>query len=76
MNKQIIISELGSDHTTPVEFLQIEYGQVYGLYTFEGDVFVIKNGTDIPFDSLSKEDKILTVGMFKRGEYKLSESLQ
>lgn len=56
--KEKIIELLGKNHKDPIDF-QTSYDQVYGLYTFKGDVYVLKQGMDLDFeeDLTEKEQK-------------------
>lgn len=55
--KEEIISILGDDHTTPAVFNTTTL-ETSAIYTYENDVFCLKNGWDFPFDDLSPKAQI------------------
>ncbi len=72
--KEEIIKILGKDHLTPIEFTAV-FG-FYGLYTYQGGVYVFKDGEDIDFEDLmgKEQEKILDTVLSKN--WKLNKSLQ
>lgn len=57
-----IISVLGKNHTKAIELLGVNRNKdVYGLYTFQGDVYCFKECTDIcMFDRKRTENRCQT----------------
>lgn len=75
--KEKILEKLGKDHTDPIGFLgDIPYEKVYGLYTYENDVFCFREGSDIPFDELTQEEQTEVMVLFDSGKYEINEALQ
>lgn len=75
--KKEILDTLGKNHKTPIEFYAVEnYCDVYGLYTFNNDVYVFKNGEDIPFDNLTPKEQKTTIELFQTKNWKVNKSLQ
>lgn len=57
--KDEIIKILGDNHTDPINFGRIlDLSNVYGLYTYNNNVFVFKDGMDCGFDSFNKAERI------------------
>ena len=75
--KEKIILGLGENHKNPIEFLDVKYHtEVYGLYTYKGDVFCLKDGKDIPFDELIIGEQKKIVTMFESKVWEVNASLQ
>ncbi len=56
--KKDILSKMGMNRTTPAQFTaDRKYDEVYGLYTYRGDVYVFKEGMDIPFDEITEKEQ-------------------
>ena len=72
--KEKIIEVLGHDHTTPIQFDEIN--GFYGLYTYKNGVYVFKCGEDIDYEDIDDSDKnkILKVVLSKK--WNLNKTLQ
>jgi hypothetical protein len=72
--KEQIIEILGQNHTTPIQFDEVN--GFYGLYTYKSGVYVFNEGEDIDYDNIDDSDKnkILKVVLSKK--WKLNKSLQ
>lgn len=75
--KKKILAILGNNHLDPISFnsANIE-NEVYGLYTFENNVFVLKEGMDLEFDELSKKEKEKVLTMVESNNWKVDKTLQ
>ena len=72
-----IISILGKNHTTTLQFTPVsDHRDVYGLYTYRGCVYVLKNSMDIDFESLTEKDQIKIFSMVEKKQWVLNKSLQ
>ncbi len=72
-----IISVLGKNHTKAIELLGVNRNKdVYGLYTFQGDVYCFKECTDIPFDCLTEQEQKTVVKHFESKKWKINAALQ
>ena len=77
MKKEDILEKLAINHTSPIAFLDVHsHDKVYGLYTFKNDVYCFKEGMDVPFDELTKEEQKEVLELFSKGNYEIDESLQ
>lgn len=75
--KNKIIELLGENHTTTIEFTSVNnYEEVYGLYTYKNDVYVLQGGQDIPFDELIEKEQKTVLSMVESKKWKLNKSLQ
>jgi hypothetical protein len=74
--KEKIILELGENHLDPIEFDNVPYNDVYGLYTYKNDVFCLKDGMDMSFDELTINEQKNIVSMFESKKWKINKSLQ
>jgi hypothetical protein len=74
--KNQIIKIIGDNHTESLELLLANDNEPYGLYTFKGDVFVLKNGFDIPYDELTLPEQKKVFNQIKSNNFKLNNSLQ
>lgn len=75
--KNEILTKLGGNHKSTIEFIDVKnYNEVYGLYTFENDVYVLKNGEDLCFDELDKSEQKKVCDMVLKNEWKINKSLQ
>lgn len=76
-NKNEILEILGKNHKTPIEFLSVKTcTEVYGLYTFKSDVYVFKDGMDLPFDELTPKEQKKVLDMVLSKNWKLNKCLQ
>ncbi len=53
---------------------EIDNGEVFGIYSWKGDVYIIWCGSDIPLDSLNKEVQNYIVSKLEKGEFKVDPS--
>jgi hypothetical protein len=75
--KEIIISILGKNHKHAIQFNEVyAYDEFYGLYTYKGNVRVIKSGMDFNFDDLEQGDKNKIVKMVESKKWKINKALQ
>ena len=72
----MILKKLGKNHTNPIEFKLVKPGEVYGLYTLKGNVYVFKEGMDIDYEDLSDSDKLDVLNKFKSGKWIVNKNLQ
>ena len=71
-----VIEVLGDNHTNPIQFEDAKgYDDPYGLYTYRGDICVIKGGMDIDYVDLSNKDKKNLNTWFDSGRWKVNKSL-
>ena len=74
--KEQILEILGKNHTNTIEFISVNnFGEVYGLYTYRNDVYVLKAGEDIPFDELTEKEQIKVTNMVVSKDWKVNKSL-
>ena len=74
--KEEIIELLGKNSTT-IEFTSVKnYNEVYGLYTYKNDVYVLKGGMDLEFDELSSNEQTNVLKMVKLNQWKYNKTLQ
>ncbi len=72
-----IIEILGQNHMTPIQFNAVkDHSKVYGLYTYYGEVCVLKGGKDLDFDDLTEKEQKDVLKMVESKDWKLNESLQ
>jgi hypothetical protein len=75
--KEEILNILGKNHTNTIEFISVNnYSEVYGLYTYKGDVYTLKEGQDIPFDELTEKEQTKITSMVLSKQWKINKSLQ
>jgi hypothetical protein len=72
--KDKIIEILGQNHTTPIQFDEIN--GFYGLYTYRNGVYVFKEGEDIDYDDIDNSDKNKILKAVLSKKWKLNKSLQ
>ncbi len=72
-----IIDKLGSNHTETISFTSVnENNKVYALYTYRGDVFVLKEGMDIPFEDIDYDEKKDVINYIESGTYVVDNTIQ
>jgi outer membrane protein assembly factor BamE (lipoprotein component of BamABCDE complex) len=71
--KEQIIEILGKNHTTPIQFDEVN--GFYGLYTYRNGVYVFKNGQDIDYDDIGDSDKNKILNVVFSKKWKLNKSL-
>ena len=74
--KKEIINILGSNHTNTVELLSTKKNDIYGLYTYEGNVYVLLDGDDIDFDDLTLLEQTEIKNQIVSYKWKLNKTLQ
>lgn len=75
--KEQIIELLGKNHTNTIQFLSVKnYYEVYGLYTYRNDVFVLKEGMDLSFDELTEKEQKKVFNMVVTKDWKINKTLQ
>ena len=72
--KDKIIEILGQNHTTPIQFDEIN--GFYGLYTYRNGVYVFKEGEDIDYNDIDSSDKNKILKAVLSKKWKLNKSLQ
>jgi hypothetical protein len=75
--KEKIISMLGNNHLDPIQFEETqEQSEIYGLYTFEGGVFIFRDNMDINFDDLKEEEQKIVTEMVESKKWIINPTLQ
>ncbi len=72
-----IILKLGKSHTNPIQFTDVNsFDDVYGLYTYKGDVCVFKGGQDILFTDLETSEQKKVYKIFTSNRWEINKNLQ
>lgn len=74
--KQQILNILGNNHKDTIELLSATSNEPYGLYTFKGDVYILKDGEDLAFDDLTPTEQKKVTNQVTSKNYKVNKSLQ
>ncbi len=74
--KDQITRVLGTSRKIPIEFDNLPNSNVNGLYTYLGDVFVLKDGDDIDFNDLPGNEQEVILNAVLSGKWKSNKSLQ
>lgn len=71
-----LLQLIGDNQTDTLALNNKNYEEVYGIYTYKGDIFCLKNGYDIPFDGLTKGEQKTIYKAIKAKEYVIDPTLQ
>lgn len=71
--KQDILNKLGKNRTTPAQFTEKNYDEVYGLYTYRGE---FKEGWDIPFDDITEKEQKEAHALIMADKFVYNDALQ
>lgn len=72
---QQIVQKLGIKHTTPC-VITIKGKAYMGVYTFEGEVFCLIDGHDVPLEECRPDEQNEILDKIMTGEYNLDPSFQ
>lgn len=72
-----IVLKLGENHINPIQFIDVNnFDDVYGLYTYKGDVCVFKGGQDILFTDLGMSEQKRVYKIFLSDRWEINKHLQ
>jgi hypothetical protein len=74
--KKIIINKFGDNHIEAIELLDAVENEPYGLYTYEGEVYILKDGEDFNFDELTLNEKTNIINQISSNRYIINLILQ
>lgn len=69
-----ILEKLGNN-STDVRVISSK-GEFFGVYTFKGNVYVLNNGSDVPFDELDGNLQQSILAAIESGNYEVDNSFQ
>lgn len=75
--EQKVIEVLGPNHTDTISFKDAKtYDDPYGLYTYKGEVCVLKHGSDYDYADLTDQDKEKLTKWFDSRNWEIDNALQ
>lgn len=72
-----IIEILGSNHTESIRFIDVtSYNEVYGLYTYRGEVCCLTRGLDVDFSGLPEEEQKTVLRLVESKNWIIDNTIQ
>ena len=72
-----IVEVLGKNHKNAIQFDDaLGHDEPYGLYTYRGNVHIIKNSEEWSFNDLTNAEKKTLISRFDSKRWKINKALQ